>query len=290
MRPLTKGELSALKIASANIRLETLKLFKWRRYGHLGGSLSIVELLSVLYNKILNHDPNNTSWNKRDYLILSKGHAGPSLYACLALQGYFGLDMLYTLNEGGTMLPSHPDRNKTPGIDATTGSLGQGLSLAAGLGYSLRIGESSQRVYVIVGDGELNEGQCWEALQFISHHKLNEVIVIIDDNKKQLDGRTVDIIQPLDLKKKLEAFGFYTLKVNGSDEKEIASALWIAKDIKNSAVCIILDTIKGQGGGYFENLKDNHSIKLNEELDKEMDSVIEKLEQYIKGGVTDVET
>ena len=118
---------------------------------------------------------------------------------------------------------------------------------------------------MIVGDGELNEGQCWEALQFISHHKLNEVIVIIDDNKKQLDGRTVDILQPLDLKKKLEAFGFYTLKVNGSDEKEIAYTLWQAKEVRNSAVCIILDTMKGQGGGYFEALEDNHSIKLNEE-------------------------
>ena len=265
MGALTKAELSELKLASAKIRLETLRTLKWRRYGHIGGSLSIVELLSVLYNKILKHDSNNPNWNERDYLVLSKGHAGPSLYSCLALQGYFELDKLYTLNEGGTILPSHPDRNKTPGIDATTGSLGQGLSLAAGLGYSLRMEGSSQRVYVIVGDGELNEGQCWEALQFISHYKLKEVIVIIDDNKKQLDGYTSSIINPLDLKKKLEAFGFYTLRVNGSDEEEIASALLEVKEIKHSAVCIILDTIKGQGGGYFETLEDNHSIKLNEE-------------------------
>ena len=290
MEVLTKSELSVLKLASAEIRLETLKLLKWRRYGHLGGSLSIVELLSVLYNKILNHDPQNPHWDKRDYVVLSKGHAGPSLYACLALQGYFSLDTLYTLNEGGTILPSHPDRNKTPGIDATTGSLGQGLSLAAGLGYSLRMEEASQRGYVIVGDGELNEGQCWEALQFIAHHKLNEVIVIIDDNKKQLDGRTEDIIQTFDLKKKLEAFGFYTVQIDGSNEKEIAYALCQVKAVKNSAVCIILDTIKGQGGGYFEALEDNHSIKLNEELDKEMDSIIAELERYIKGGVANVET
>ncbi|MEG0542088.1 MAG: 1-deoxy-D-xylulose-5-phosphate synthase N-terminal domain-containing protein, partial [Angelakisella sp.] len=148
------------------------------------------------YKKELRHDPKNPQMAGRDYLVLSKGHAGPSLYCTLALRGYFPHDMLYTMNEGGTSLPSHPDRLRTPGIDATTGSLGQGTSVAAGMGYGLRQSGSDSGVFLIVGDGELNEGQCWEAFQFLAHHKLNNVIVFIDENKRQLDGYTTEILTP----------------------------------------------------------------------------------------------
>ena len=216
-------------------------------------------------------------------MVLSKGHGGPALYAALAVHGFFDKKLLYTLNEGGTMLPSHPDRLKTPGVDATTGSLGQGTSVGAGLGYSIRLDHSSQKVYLIVGDGELNEGQCWEAFQFIASNKLNEVIVFIDWNKKQLDGSLEEIIKPFDIAKKMEAFGFYTIKADGKDESSISAAIDEAKAVKDSAVCIVMDTIKAQGIPYYYNRSDSHAPKFGAEADAALDTVIGELEAFISG-------
>ena len=265
-------------------RSEAVKMLKWRRYGHLGGAMSIIELLSVLYNKQMKHDPKNPKWDERDYVVLSKGHAGPGLYATLAVQGYFDKEMLYTLNEGGTNLPSHPDRTKTPGVDATTGSLGQGTSVAAGLAYSIRMEQSSQKVYLIVGDGELNEGQCWEAFQFIAHNKLNEVIVCIDWNKKQLDGPIEQILNPFSIAKKMEAFGFHVIECDGKDEESISNAIDAAKEVKDSAVCIVMDTIKAQGVPYYYDRSDSHSPKFGGEADEALDAVIAELEAFIEKG------
>lgn len=281
---MDKAELLKLKKGSAAIRLEAVKMLKWRRYGHLGGAMSIIELLSVLYNKQMKHDPKNPKWDERDYVVLSKGHAGPGLYATLAVQGYFDKEMLYTLNEGGTNLPSHPDRTKTPGVDATTGSLGQGTSVAAGLAYSIRMEQSSQKVYLIVGDGELNEGQCWEAFQFIAHNKLNEVIVIIDWNKKQLDGTLEQIMNPFSIAKKMEAFGFQVIECDGKDEEAISNAIDAAKEVKDSAVCIVMDTIKAQGVPYYYDRSDSHSPKFGGEADAALDAVIAELEAFIEKG------
>ena len=281
---MDKAELLKLKKGSAAIRLEAVKMLKWRRYGHLGGAMSIIELLSVLYNKQMKHDPKNPKWDERDYVVLSKGHAGPGLYATLAVQGYFDKEMLYTLNEGGTNLPSHPDRTKTPGVDATTGSLGQGTSVAAGLGMAIRMEKSSQKVYLIVGDGELNEGQCWEAFQFIAHNKMNEVIVIIDNNKKQLDGPVEDIMNPFSIAKKMEAFGFHTIECDGKDEEAISAAIDAAKEVKDSAVCIVMDTIKAQGVPYYYDRSDSHSPKFGAEADAALDAVIAELEAFIEKG------
>lgn len=275
-----------LKKGSAQIRLETLKMLKWRRYGHLGGALSIVELLSVLYNKHLRYDAANPQWEDRDYVVLSKGHAGPALYATLALKGFFDKELLYTLNEGGTMLPSHPDRLKTPGIDATTGSLGQGTSVAAGLGYALKKDSKDQYVYLIVGDGELNEGQCWEAFQFLAGYGLNQVIVIIDNNKKQLDGSLEEILNPYDIPEKMSAFGFHVIKADGQEEESISDAIDQAKAVKNSAVCIVLDTIKAQGLPYYYDRDDSHAPKFDAQSDAAIDSVVAELEAFIaEGGV-----
>jgi transketolase len=281
---MDKAELLKLKKGSAAIRLEAVKMLKWRRYGHLGGAMSIIELLSVLYNKQMKHDPKNPKWDERDYVVLSKGHAGPGLYATLAVQGYFDKEMLYTLNEGGTNLPSHPDRTKTPGVDATTGSLGQGTSVAAGLAYSIRMEQSSQKVYLIVGDGELNEGQCWEAFQFIAHNKLNEVIVIIDWNKKQLDGTLEQIMNPFSIAKKMEAFGFHVIECDGKDEEAISNAIDAAKEVKDSAVCIVMDTVKAQGVPYYYDRSDSHSPKFGGEADAALDAVIAELEAFIEKG------
>ncbi len=179
----------SLERLATTIRRETLAELLSIGYGHFGGSLSIVEALAVLYGKHLNYDASNPAWDARDRFILSKGHAGPALYATLAVCGFFPSSELKTLNSNGTSLPSHPDRKLIPGVEMTTGSMGQGLSVAAGLAYGLRSQGSSSRVYAIVGDGELNEGQCWEALQFISHQCLTNLVVMIDDNKRQLDHR-----------------------------------------------------------------------------------------------------
>lgn len=254
------GELEAL---AAKIRINSIEAIRKVGSGHIGGALSIADLLAVLYGKQMVYDPKNPHWEKRDRLVLSKGHAGPALYSTLAAVGFFPEEWLWTLNEGGTKLPSHPDRTKTPGVDATTGSLGQGTSLAAGITTGLKLQGSENYVYLIVGDGELNEGQCWEAFQYLAHFKLNHCIVIIDENKKQLDGTTEEILNPFDLTRKMQAFGFATQKIKGDDLAAIDQAIEEAKKVEDQAVCIVLDTIKGQGVKFFEEMEANHSVKFN---------------------------
>ncbi len=254
-----------MKKFSNMIRLETLKMFKNRGFGHLGGSFSIIEVLSVLYLKIMEINPENPTWSDRDYLVLSKGHAGPALYATLALKGYFNKELLLTLNDNGTSLPSHCDRLKTPGIDMTTGSLGQGISSAVGIAKALKIEGKSNFVFTIVGDGELNEGQCFEAIQFASHHQLDNLVVFVDENKIQLDGFTKDISNQRDLVKKFKAFGFHSVRVNGHDEESILKSIKIALNTKGKPSLIILDTIKGKGIEEFENIVSNHHMRFSED-------------------------
>ena len=276
-------ELKKIKVMAAKIRLDVLELLKHRGYGHMGGSLSIVELMAVLYEKVLHIDPKNPKMEDRDMLVLSKGHSGPAWYAALAEKGFFEKEKLLTLNDGGTMLPSHPDRIKTPGVDMTTGSLGQGTSSAAGIALGQKMKGSKRFTYLVVGDGELNEGQCWEAFMFIAAKKLNNCIVFIDDNKKQLDGYTKDILNPFDYVKKMEAFGFFVQKVKGDDVEAIYNAIDKAKQNTESANCIILDSIKGQGVKYFEELMGNHSVKFNnDEINNATDEAIKELKAYIE--------
>ncbi|MTI55972.1 transketolase [Geosporobacter ferrireducens] len=271
-----------LKKLSAKIRLEVCKMLKHRGFGHLGGSLSIVETLSVLYGDVMKINPLNPNWEGRDWFVLSKGHAGPALYATLAVKEYFPVEMLNTLNDNGTRIPSHPDRLKTPGVDVTTGSLGQGISLAVGIAKSFRMSQKSNRVYSIVGDGECNEGQVWEAFQFAAHHRLSNLIIFIDENHKQLDGPTKDIVNPFDIKEKLEAFGFVVKRVKGNDESEIKKAVLEMFEVQDKACCIILDTVKGQGIEYFETLADNHHIRFSGESEFQLDLAIEKLKQELE--------
>ncbi len=270
-----------LKLFSAKIRLETCKMILHRGFGHLGGALSIIETLSTLYGSVMDIRPEDPQWKDRDYFVLSKGHAAPSYYCALALKGYFPLEMLKTLNEDGTNLPSHPDRLKVPGVDVTTGSLGQGISLAVGIATSLKISNRSNRVFCIVGDGECNEGQVWEAFQFAAHKKLDNLIIFIDENRKQLDGFTTDILHPFDLMDKARAFGLYALRVDGTDEQAILDAI---NECKTSGItgCIVLNTVKGQGVKYFEEMMSNHHIKLNEESTDMMNRAIADLESKIE--------
>ena len=273
---MTGTELKNVKVLAANIRIDILKMLEKRGYGHLGGSLSIADLMAVLYGKQLRYDAKNPDWDERDMIVLSKGHAGPGWYCALANCGFFDKEWLYTLNEGGTRLPSHPDRTKTPGVDMTTGSLGQGTSTACGMAQGLKLKGSEQYVYLIVGDGELNEGQCWEAIQFAAHNRLKNFTLFIDDNKKQLDGTTEEICNPFDFIKKMESFGFETIKVNGASVEEIDKA--VSKDTDGRPKCIVLDTIKGQGVEYFENLKANHHIRFTDEMKEILKSEIAKLD------------
>ena len=282
---ISEQKYHELEELAAKIRLDTLCSIKKMGQGHLGGSFSIVELLAVLYGKQLRINPQDPQWADRDRLVLSKGHAGAALYSALANTGYSDWSWLWTINEGGTRLPSHPDRWKTPGVDATTGSLGQGTSMAAGIATGLRLAGKDSFVYLIVGDGELNEGQCWEAFQYIAHFKLNHCIVIIDDNKKQLDGPTKDILDPFDIQQKMTAFGFYTEKVPGADMQAIDEAIERCKAIEDQAVCIVLDSVKGQGVPFFEELDANHSVKFTtDEINQAAEAAIKELTIKIEGG------
>lgn len=272
-----------LKLFAKKIRLDILEMLYHRGYGHLGGSMSIVELMSVLYGKQLHIDPANPAMEDRDYVVLSKGHAGPGWYAALAESGYFDKQLLFTLNEGHTQLPSHPDRTKTPGVDMTTGSLGQGCSSAAGIATGLKLKKSERYVYLIVGDGELDEGQCWEAFQYIANYQLNHCIVIIDENKRQLDGYTDQIMKLYNVEEKMKAFGFYTQRVKGNDVAAIDQAIENAKQCHDQAVCIVLDTIKGQGIPFFEEMESNHSVKFSgEKIIEESEKAIAELKEQIR--------
>lgn len=280
---MDKQKETELKLLAARIRLDILEMLKHRGYGHLGGSLSIVELMSVLYGKQLHVNEQQPEMDDRDMVVLSKGHAGPALYSALAERGFFPKELLMTLNDGGTLLPSHPDRLKTPGVDMTCGSLGQGTSVAAGIAYGLKLKKSDRYVYLIVGDGELNEGQCWEAFQYLAHYQLNHCIVIIDENKRQLDGYTKDVINPFSIADKMKAFGFHVQQVKGNDVVAIDEAINKAKTIQRKAVCIVLDTIKGQGIPFFESLKNNHSVKFNTDImQAEYEHAATALKAYIR--------
>ncbi|KFC06997.1 transketolase [Trabulsiella guamensis ATCC 49490] len=261
-----------------DIRVATLKSLTQLGFGHYGGSMSVIETLAVLYGDVMRIDPADPDWPERDYFVLSKGHAGPALYSTLAIKGYFPMEELSTLNQNGTRLPSHPDRLKTRGVDATTGSLGQGISIAAGMALSHKLAGRSNRVFCIVGDGELNEGQCWEAFQFIAHHKLNNLLVFVDWNKQQLDGELDTIINPFDLEGKFHAFGFDVHTVKGDD---IPALQAIAKPVLAADArprLVILDSIKGQGVPYLEQLSNSHHLRLTEESRKALNETIEQLE------------
>ncbi|KMK17866.1 carbohydrate degradation protein [Pluralibacter gergoviae] len=261
-----------------DIRVATLKSLTHLGFGHYGGSMSVVETLAVLYGDVMRIDPGDPDWPGRDYFVLSKGHAGPALYSTLAIKGYFPVAELDTLNQNGTRLPSHPDRLKTRGVDATTGSLGQGISIAGGMALSHKLAGRTNRVFCIVGDGELNEGQCWEAFQFIAHHRLNNLTVFVDWNKQQLDGTLDEIISPFSLAEKFAAFGFDTVTVKGDDIPGLLAAVKPVPDAGARPKVVILDSIKGQGVPCLEQLANSHHLRLTPEMTQTLNDAIAQLE------------
>jgi len=269
-----------LRVVAEGIRLVTLQTFANIGFGHVGGAMSIIEALAALYGGELHSDPNNPDMPDRDRLVMSKGHAGPALYATLCLRGYFPKEVLLQLNQGGGSLPSHCDMHKTIGIDMTTGSLGQGMSTAIGLALGSRLNDLGNFTYLILGDGECNEGQVWEGAMFAAHQNLGSLIALIDWNKQQLDGFTKDIIDMGNIAEKFKAFGWHAQTVDGHDPGKIKAAIVDAKCYKDAPSAIILDTIKGYGCCFAEALASNHHMNFSkEDMDKAIEIAANKLEE-----------
>lgn len=256
-----------LKRFALKIRVGIIEAIAAKGGGHIGGSLDLAELLSVLYSDFMRVKPEEPDWTERDLLICSKGHAGPALYATLALKGFFPYSLLSTLNQEGSTLPGHCDRTKVPGIDATTGSLGQGLSIACGAALGARLAKTDRRVFCIMGDGELAEGQNWEAAQFASHYNLSNLIAFLDWNNMQIDGSNDAVMSLRDPVEKFRAFGWNSVAVDGADVSAIRSAVEKSISPENHMPTMIaLKTLKGAGVSCVSNMENNHCIGFSREL------------------------
>lgn len=261
----SEAKLQELKELAKNIRIQSLEQLASRGFGHLGGAMSIVEILAVLYGGELRHDPKNPQWEDRDRFVCSKGHAGPAVYAALALRGFMPLSEMKTLNVNGTNLPSHCDMTKTPGVDVTTGSLGQGLSIASGLAYALKIQGKDSKVFCIVGDGELQEGQNWEAMMNAAHRKIDNLILFVDYNQMQLDGAVNQVDDIADINEKIAAFGWNVIDVaDGHDLQQLGEAVARAKANTETPTAIVCHTLKGKGIVWAES-EWNHHIDVTRE-------------------------
>jgi len=241
-----------LKPVTEEARKWIFKMIYEAGSGHPGGSLSSVEILTALYYKVMRHDPGNPHWPDRDRFVLSKGHGAPALYTLLALTGYFQTCELNTLRKLGSRLQGHPSMNKTPGVDMSTGSLGQGLSIAIGMALGLRLDRKDARVYVLIGDGEAQEGQIWEAAMAAAHYKVDNLCAVLDRNQLQIDGRTENIMSIEPISSKFRAFGWHVIDVNGHDFKELLLAFKEAESTKGQPTMIIANTVKGRGVSFME--------------------------------------
>lgn len=275
---LTSQEKKELEIFACEIRKSTLTAIHSCGMGHIGGAMSMVEALAVLYGKVMHIDPKEPRMADRDRFVLSKGHCGPSLYATLSLKGYFPAEALTTMNQGGTILPSHVDRLKTPGVDYSAGSLGTGISVAVGSAVGARVTGGSYRTYCIVGDGECDEGQVWEAAMFCAQHKVDNLTVLIDYNKQQLDGWTKDICDLGSIAEKFRQFGWYAQEIDGHDIGAIYEAIENSKACKGRPSVIVLNTIKGKGCSFAEAAGLCHHLPCSDEqYEAEMKLLDEKI-------------
>ncbi len=246
-------KLSCLKTTAAKVRLLALEGVHAAKSGHPGGSLSIADIITYLYFDKMNIDPKNPDDPDRDRFVLSKGHTAPALYAALALKGYFPTEEMKNLRQVDCFLQGHPDMKHTPGVDMTTGSLGLGISAACGMALAGKIDGKNYRVYTAVGDGESEEGQVWEACMFAAHYKLDNLCVIIDWNGLQIDGPIAEVMDPTPHDKKLEAFGFNVIVIDGHSFEEIEAAFAAAEACKGKPTAIIAKTVKGKGVSFMEN-------------------------------------
>ena len=277
------SEIKQLQINATKARMGAIIGTYNAKSGHPGGSLSAADVLTYLYFKEMNVDPSNPKWADRDRFVLSKGHSAPALYAVLALKGYFDWDELKSLRHVGAMLQGHPDMKGTPGIDMSTGSLGQGISTACGMAIAGKMDNKDYRVYTVLGDGECEEGQVWEALMFAAHKNLDNLVVIVDQNGLQIDGTVAEVggIEPLD--KKFEAFGFNTLKVDGHSFEELDKAFAVAKETKGMPTAILMETVKGKGVSFMENQVGWHGKATNDEEYKQAMAELEATLASLEG-------
>ena len=243
----------SLRNTAAKIRLGILEEVFSASSGHPGGSLSIADILSYLFFKEMRIDPKNPEWEDRDRFVLSKGHTAPALYATLANRGYFDVSELKGFRNAGSFLQGHPDMKHTPGVDMTTGSLGLGISAACGMALSGKISDKDYRVYSVLGDGETEEGQVWEAAMFAAHYKLDNLCIFVDFNGLQIDGPIVDVIDPTPLDKKFEAFNWNVITIDAHNFDEIEAAVEAAKACKGKPTAIIAKSVKGKGVSFMEN-------------------------------------
>ena len=262
---MNSSEITQLKILAAKARLGAVIGTFHGKSGHPGGSLSAADIFTYLYFKEMNVDPANPKMADRDRFVLSKGHCCPSLYAVLALKGYFDWSELEKLRHVGAMLQGHPDMKGTPGIDMSSGSLGQGISAACGMALAAKLDNKDYRVYTVLGDGECEEGQVWEAAMFASHNNLDNLVVIVDQNGLQIDGTVAEVggIEPLD--DKFRSFGFNVLKVDGHSFEELDKAFANARQTKGMPTAILMQTVKGKGVSFMENQVGWHGKATNDE-------------------------
>lgn len=254
-----------LKEQAKEIRKDIVTMIGQAKSGHPGGSLSAAEILTYLYFEEMNIDPKNPKWEDRDRFVLSKGHAAPVLYAALARRGYFPVEELSTLRKIGSHLQGHPDMNKVPGVDMSTGSLGTGFSAATGMALACKLDQKENYVYTLLGDGELQEGQVWEAAMSAAHYKLDNLIAFVDNNGLQIDGNIDDVLSPNPIDAKFAAFGWHVLTIDGHDFRQIAAAVAAAKAEKGRPTMIVAKTVKGKGVSYMENQAGWHGSAPNEE-------------------------
>ena len=249
---MTFQEKNQLQSIACKVRMGVIEGTHSAKSGHPGGSLSAADMFTYLYFREMNVDPSNPQWADRDRFVLSKGHTAPGLYTALALKGFFPVEDMVTLRHIDSYLQGHPNMASVPGIDMSTGSLGQGISCAVGMALGLKLQGKSQRVYTLLGDGEIQEGQVWEACMSASHFKLNNLCVIIDNNGLQIDGNVRDVMSPYPIPEKLEAFGFHVVNIDGHDFDQIEAAMNEAKATKGQPTAIVMKTIKGKGVSFME--------------------------------------
>ena len=262
---MDSSEIKQLQILATKARMGAILGTFCAKSGHPGGSLSAADIFTYLYFKEMNVDPKNPKWEDRDRFVLSKGHCCPSLYAVLALKGYFEWDELSKLRHVGAMLQGHPDMKHIPGIDMSSGSLGQGVSVAVGMAAAGKYDKKDYRVYTLTGDGEIQEGQIWEAAMWAGHRKLDNLVVIVDNNNLQIDGSVEDVCSPYPIDKKFEAFNFHVINIDGNDFDQIRAAFKEARETKGMPTAIIAKTVKGKGVSFMENAAGWHGKAPNDE-------------------------
>ena len=271
------SKLCELKKLATDVRIGTVEAVYNGKSGHPGGALSSAEVLTYLYFCEMNVDPQNPKMEDRDRFVLSKGHSCPGLYSVLAHRGFFPVEDLRLFRRCGSYLQGHPDMKKIPGVDMSTGSLGQGLSAACGMALSAKISGKSYRTYALVGDGESQEGQIWEAAMFAAHYKLDNLCLVVDKNRLQIDGYVEDVMSLGDHCAKLAAFGWHVISIDGNDMEQVADAFAAAREVKGMPTVIVANTVKGKGVSYMEDRAEWHGKAPNEE---EYKQAIAELEAY----------